>query len=107
MCQRNYTDDNREVPCTKDNYCSLIGDSPFDLMVENRLAWDVYLDISSLSSPDANGLPTVDKIDFYFQYIDLELSQSEYEKLIEKLIFINNYRRYLLAEQIKSNGSQT
>ena len=70
-------------------------------MVENRLAWEVYTKVVTLSTPDFGGLPTLEKLDFYFKYCDLEITQDELDDLIDKLSIINNLRRYLLYEYEK------
>ena len=102
MCHQNYEIENREIPCFENDICKITGEPIFELLSENKLAWDIYCDITEMSSVDINGVPTVDKIDFYFQYHDLELPQNEYEDLIEKIKFINKYRRYLIYERLKA-----
>jgi hypothetical protein len=103
MCQRGYEEDNRVPPCYETNTCKFSKDGEiFELLPENRFAWSVYLEIREISGHDQNGLPTISKIDFYVGFFNMGLSHYEMEVLVEKVIFMNSYMRYLLS-QTKAN----
>ena len=99
MCREKYYEDEREPPCDSKEICNLTQAAPFELAEENKQAWEIYCDIVSFSSPDFAGLPTIDKIDFYFKYYDFEFTKNEFQELLEKIKFINNYNRYLLSQK--------
>ena len=104
MCHNNYREENREPPCYKENICSVINDEPFELLNENKFSWETYLEIQSISMTDQNGLPTIEKIDFYLNRFDLGLDKLEMEILIEKIMYIHSYYRNCLWEKIKPQG---
>ena len=98
MCRRGYIEDKRSPPCYETDKCKFTKDQEiFELLPENRFAWSVYLEIKEISGYDMNGLPTIGKIDFYVGFFDMGLTKQELEELVEKIIFMNSYLRYLLT----------
>ncbi len=104
MCQRGYREDNRLPPCYDTDTCKFTKDGEiFELLPENRFAWNAYLEIREISGYDQNGYPTISQLDFYVGFFDMGLDHSELEVLVEKVIFMNSYMRYLLSTT-KSGG---
>jgi len=102
VCEDNYLNTNREPPCYENGICGLTHEERFYLHPNNRFAWDVYCQITALSAPDSLGLPTIDKIDFFWNTVELELTKQEHEELFEKIQFINVYRRNILSQRLKN-----
>ena len=105
MCHNGYIRDKRKAPCFESGICNPTQEKPFELLNENKLVWNTYLEIMSISMADQNGLPTLEKIDFYLDRFDLGLDKFEMEKLIDKIIYIHSYYRSCLWEKIKPNAS--
>ncbi|HEA19664.1 hypothetical protein LCGC14_1452740 [marine sediment metagenome] len=98
MCRDGYENDKRLPPCSETDTCKFTKDGEiFELLPENRFAWSVYLEIREISGYDQNGLPTIGKIDFYVGFFNMGLDHNELEELVEKVIFMNSYMRYLLS----------
>lgn len=105
MCQRSYQEDERQPPCYKSDECKFTKDGEiFELLPENRFAWSAYLEIREISGHDQNGLPTIGKIDFYVGFFNMGLDQNELEELVDKVIFMNSYMRYLLSPTKQGGG---
>ena len=104
MCRRGYIEDKRLPPCDDTDKCKFTKDQEiFELLPENRFAWSVYLEIKEISGYDQNGWPTIGKIDFYVGFFYTGLAKRELEELVDKIIFMNGYVRYLLSTTKKDS----
>lgn len=104
-CQTRYAEDDRQPPCDRLDRCPIISKPddprmPSELSPENRLAWELYSEISELSGIDNFGLPKIDQIGFIFEHSNLELTRDEYEILMTKIRIIHGRMREATAARI-------
>ena len=99
-CRAGYTEDHREPPCIETDICGTTKEEPVYLAAGNVRAWVLYHRIANLSGADGRGLPTLNMIDFVFRYIDLKLTQFEFDLLLLKIEMIHRAMRERAAADI-------
>lgn len=78
-----------------------MGDKPFELDPFNMRVVDFYWKATAFSGTDANGLPTISKIEYAEIHHEEDLIQKDYEEFFDLLLFLHHEHRKLVAEEIK------
>jgi len=79
----------------------VLGDEPFELDPFNMRVVGFYWKVIGFSGSDANGLPTISKIEYAEQHHEEELVPSDYEEFYDRLLLLHHEHRKLVAEEIK------
>lgn len=93
--------EDREITCFDEGLCQVLGDEPFELDPFNRRVVEFYWTVIGFSGADANGLPTISKIEYAEQHYEEELSPNDYEEFFDRLLFLHHEHRKLVSEEIK------
>ena len=93
--------EDRDIPCDEEGICQVLGDKPFELDPFNMRVVDFYWKVVGFSGSDANGLPTISRIEYAEKHHEENLIPKDYEDFFDRFLFLHHEHRKLVAEEIE------